>query len=288
MSSASAVQLEPITGTDVQSVAEFLHAHLNSRVPAANWCAAMTPAWSDGPNHGFHLRADGAVVGAYLALYSHRTIDGRTEQFCNLAAWCVLEQYRFSSVRLLKALLAQPGYHFTDFSPSGNVVALNLRLGFVALDTATDLVVNLPWPTRPGRGRVTSNRAAIERTLVGEDLAVFLDHADAPGVKHLLVSNSAGHCHVMFRRDRRKKLPLFASLVHVSNVTVLRQEWRRVARRLLTRRGLPFTLAERRITDFRPVPSVKLGSPRPKMYRSDRLRADQIDYLYSELVAVAW
>ena len=66
---------------------------------------------------------DDAVVGAYLAFYSERTIDGRAERFCNLGAWCVLPEHRFHSLRLLKALLAQDGYHFTDLSPSGNVRA---------------------------------------------------------------------------------------------------------------------------------------------------------------------
>jgi hypothetical protein len=288
MSSAKTVQLQPITDGDVQAVAEFLHAQLNERVSVASWRAAMTPAWSAGPNHGFHLRVDGAVVGAYLALYSQRVIDGQSEQFCNLAAWCVLERYRFSSVRLLKALLAQPGFHFTDFSPSGNVIALNRRLGFTDLDTATDLVPNLPWPTRPGRARLTSDPGTIERSLTGDDRSVYLDHAAAPGVHHLLISSDGRHCHVMFRRDRRKNLPLFASLVHVTDPSLLRQEWHRVTRRLLVRHALPVTLAERRITGFRPWLSVKLAAPRPKMYRSDRLSAAQIDHLYSELTAVAW
>jgi hypothetical protein len=38
----------------------------------------------------------------------------------------------------------------------------------------------------------------------------------------------------------------------------------------------------------RPWPSVSLRSPRRKMFRSTRLASDQIDYLYSELVCVAW
>jgi hypothetical protein len=288
MSSATTVQLQPITDGDVEAVARFLHAELNERVSVAQWQAAMTPAWSSGPNHGFHLRVAGEVVGAYLALYSPRVIDGRTEQFCNLAAWCVLERYRFSSVRLLKALLAQPGFHFTDFSPSGNVIALNRRLGFSDLDTTTDLVGNLPWPTLPARARLTSDTAKIERALTGDDLAVYRDHASAPGVQHLLISRDSRHCHVMFRRARRKDLPLFAALVHVTDPVLLRDEWHRVARRLLVRHALPFTLAERRITGFRPWPSITLAAPRPKMYRSESLTAAQIDQLYSELTAVAW
>ena len=59
--------------------------------------------------------------------------------------------YRLHGLRLLKAVLRQEGYHFTDLSPSGNVVGINERLRFRFLDTTTALVPNLPWPTWPGR-----------------------------------------------------------------------------------------------------------------------------------------
>ena len=104
-----------------------------------------------------------AVVGAHLAFYSERTIAGRRERFCNLGAWCVLPDYRFHALRLLKALLAQDGYHFTDLSPSGNVVGLNTRLGFRFLDTTTAVVPNLPWPSRPGRDTISADPALIEQ-----------------------------------------------------------------------------------------------------------------------------
>ena len=110
------------------------------------------------------------VVGAQLAFYSERSIDGRRERFCNLGAWCVLPEYRFHSLRLLKAALGQQGYHFTDLSPSGNVVDINSRLEFRFLDTTTILVPNLPWPSRPGRSVISSDPALIERTLTGRDL----------------------------------------------------------------------------------------------------------------------
>jgi hypothetical protein len=38
----------------------------------------------------------------------------------------------------------------------------------------------------------------------------------------------------------------------------------------------------------RPRLSYVLRSPRPKMFRSDRLAPEHVDYLYSELVCVAW
>lgn len=295
------LRLDPIGDADVDAVATFLHRTLDQRVTAERWAAAMRSPWQvDPPNHGFLLRAGEDVVGAYLALYSERRIDGRAERFCNLAAWCVAEGHRTGSVRLLKALLAQDGYTFTDLSPSGNVIPLNRRLGFRDLDTTTALVLNLPWPARPrlpaitrrparaGRRLVTGDPAALRRTLQGEALRIYTDHADAPAARHLLVVDGPAHCHVVFRRTRRKGLPLFAGLVYVSDPALFCRMWRPVARHLLLHHRLVATLAERRIVPGRLHPSMPLRAPRPKMFRSDSLDATQIDDLYSELVAVSW
>jgi hypothetical protein len=281
-----AIRVSPISGADVGAVAEFLHANLNSRVPAAAWARAMDVPWKvDAPNHGFMLFEDGTVVGAYLAFYSERLVDGRPERFCNLGAWCVLPDRRFHSLKLLRALLAQEGYHFTDLSPSGSVVPINTRLKFEFLDTEAVLVPNLPWP---GLGRVTSDPAVIDRTLTGPDLEIYRDHAGAAAANHVLLRRGDDWCYVVFRRDRRKNLPLFASVLYVSNPALFRRMSRSFARYLLLRHGIPFTLVETRIAGHRPGPSIALKSPRRKMFKSDRLRPEHIDYLYSELACVAW
>jgi hypothetical protein len=283
-----AVRVTPITGADVNAVAGFLHSELNQRVPAGAWVRAVQVPWAvDAPNHGFMLVTDtGEVVGAYLAFYSERVIDGRVERFCNLGAWCVREEHRFYSLRLLKALLAQDGYHFTDLSPSGNVVPINSRLKFEFLDTSTALVPNLPWPGLPFR--VTSNPAVIEHTLTGRDRAIWDDHRDTAAAKHVLLRAGGEHCYVVFRKDRRKGLPLFASVLYVSDPAVFRRAARAFSRHLLLRYGIPATLMELRVTRHRPWPARVLSSPRRKMFRSDKLAHDQIDYLYSELACVAW
>jgi hypothetical protein len=284
------VQLSPITDADIPAVAAFLHNHLNRRVPAQAWAAALRVPWKvDAPNHGFMLRAGDAVVGAYLAFYSERLIDGRPERFCNLGAWCVLPAQRFHGPRLLKALLAQEGYHFTDLSPSGNVVAINRRLGFEQLDTTTALVPNLPWPSWPGRRyEIRTDPQRIEETLSGSDLDIYRDHAGAAAARHAVLSRGDRWCYVVYRKDRRKRLPLFASILHVSDPALFRQMGRGFARHLLLRHGVLATLAELRVVKHRPRWSVLLGSARPKMFRSDRLAADRIDNLYSELTCVAW
>lgn len=286
------VRVTPITGADVNVVAGFLHSELNQRVPAAAWARAVDVPWrlnrgADPPNHGFMLVTDtGEIVGAYLAFYSDRVIDGQAERFCNLGAWCVREEYRFHSLRLLKALLAQDGYHFTDLSPSGSVVSINSRLRFELLDTSTALVPNLPWPGPPGR--VTADPAVIERTLRGRDLEIYDDHRSCAAARHVVLRAGGEYCYVVFRKDRRRGLPLFASVLYVSDTVVFRKAARAFGRHLLLRHGIPATLAELRVVGHRPWPAMLLGAPRRKMFRSTKLAHDQIDYLYSELTCVAW
>jgi hypothetical protein len=283
------VEVRPIGEADVPAVASFLHAHLNQRVAPAAWARALETRWvAERPNAGFMLLDGDAIVGAHLAFYSQRTIDGRTERFCNLGAWCVLPDYRLQGLRLLRAALRQDGYHFTDLSPSGNVVAVNERLGFQFVDTTTALVPNLPWPTLPGRGRLITDPEQITRALTGAELELYRDHAATPAAHHLVLTHGDASCYVVFRRDRRKGLPLFVSVLYVSDPAVFRAMGRRFARHLLFRHGAPATLAEERITGYRPRPSLRLRSPRRRMFRSPSLAPAQIDYLYSELVCVAW
>jgi hypothetical protein len=285
----SAVQVRPIEDADIAAVAEFLHANLNERVPVEAWARAVDTPWDvERPNAGFMLLDGDAVVGAHLAFYSERTIDGRSERFCNLGAWCVLPDHRFHALRLLKALLAQEGYHFTDLSPSGNVVGLNTRLGFTFLDTTTTVVPNLPWLSRPGRDRIGSDPALIERTLTGADLKHYRDHRSARAARHLLLARDGEHCHVIWRKDRRKGLELFASILHVSNPELFRAMAGPLARHLLIRHRTPAMLIDRAVVEHRPRLSRTVDSPRRKMFRSPSLEPAQIDYLYSELVCLSW
>jgi hypothetical protein len=232
------------------------------------------------------LTAEDRVVGVYLAYYSQRHIDGEIHRFCNLASWCVLQEYRSHSLRLLRALLAQEGYHFTDLTPNKDVVQLNTRLKFQHLDTATALILNLPWPPWPGRTRVVSDRSVIQSALGGRDLEIYRDHAHAAAAHHLVVLRGTESCYVMFRRDRRDNLPLFASMLHVGNLGLFRHTAQYVFRHLLIHHGIPATLAELRVIGYRPRLSVMLRSRQPKMYRSNHLGPEQIDYLYSELTCL--
>jgi len=177
----------------------------------------------------------------------------------------VIDEYRSIGLRLLNALLAQQGYNFTDLSPSGNVVPLNTRLKFSHLDVTTALVPNLPWPFWSARVRVISEPQEIARILHGRDLEIYRDHVRTAAAQHVVVVKDDVPCYVMFRRIRRKNLPLFASILYVGNRELFAVIAHYVFRHLMFRHGIPATLAELRVVGNRPKPSIMLKSPRPKM-----------------------
>lgn len=281
------VAVTPILDTDLDEVARFLHDEMNAAVPVDSWVRSLRANRVAAPNHGFALRDGGRVVGAYTAHYSERDLGRGPERFCNLSAWCVLPEYRLHGVRLLKTLLAQPGYHFLDLSPSGAVVTLNERLGFRHLDTTTALVPILPWPWRPSS--VVTDRAGIEAALSGPELALYRDHHDREAARHLVLRRGERHCWVVYRMDRRRGLPrVFASVLHVGDQELFHALLRPFCGSLLARHGALALLAELRVVGARPRGSTPVRRPRPKMIHSATLAERDVDYFYSELVSLSW
>ncbi len=276
----------PITADDLGRVGRFLHQHLDPRVSAETWASAAVPSWrAPVDDHGYLLVEGDRVVGVYLAFHSERMLGGERRHVCNLAAWCVLESHRAHGVRLLRAQLARKDVVFTDLSPSGSVPELNRRLGFADLDTTTAVVPCVPLPT-PGV-RVVTAPAQIEALLDGRDLEVYRDHRGARAARHVVLATGGAHCYVMFRKVRRKGLPGFATLLHVSDPELLRHHLGALSRHLL-RHGVLLLLAELRVIEHAPRLSRRLATPRPKMYRGAGVAPGDVDDLYSELTNVPW
>ena len=281
------LEAKPITDADIPAVAEFLHRCMSSRMPAAKWRQVMTAPWEvEQPNHGYLLHENGRIVGAFVALYSERLIDDRPRRICNLGVWCVAEEHRAHGLRLVRALLRQRGYTFTDLSPSAAVVSLNTRLGFAPLDTSTSVVPNVPWPKRSSGVRILDSPIEIDQLLSGPELTIYRDHL-ATAVHHVLLVKGEQRCYVVYRRERRRGLNRFAWIVYVSNPATFRECAAHFHRYLLLRRGIVATLAEDRVLGYRPKRAVRMAGS-PKMFLSEDLEASQIDYLYSELTCRPW
>lgn len=279
------IRLSPIGDADTDRVAAFLCEQMDRPWPRDRWLSTIESPWpSVGPNRGFQLLDGKRVVGAYVAYYSEREIGGGTARVCNLGTWCVHPDHRSHGIRLVRALLEQEGYHFTDLSPSSTVIRLNSRLGFEPLDADRVAVPNLPWPPLPGRGTVSADPATVEQGLSGAELKLYRDHAGAAGARHLLLSQEGERCYVVVRRDTRRGVPV-CTVLYVGNPDLFGRMSGTFARHLLLRHGAVAHLIDDPISPHRPWLSLRRPGSR-RMYRSAHLEPSQLDYLYSELTCL--
>jgi hypothetical protein len=285
--------LEPIRDEDLLELCRFLNENLSDRIPPETWARAFQTGWSaDKPNNGFLVRAEapaggeadakGPIVGAIGAIYADVPLGGRSERFCNITSWCVLDAYRSQSMRLAMAVVSQPGYHFTDLTPT-EVVAGSLRfLKFRPLDTTMTVLPNLPG-YRPGV-RVLSDPDAIAATLEGDAARIYADHKGFPWLRHLAVGRPGAYCHVIYKPGTLKRLPS-AFVLAVSDGELFLRYRASLGAHFLAR-GMVTTRVEARFLPRRPALAFQVTGFRDKMYRSDTLAPEQVTNLYSELMAL--
>jgi hypothetical protein len=276
-------RIEPIIhDTTLSEFSAFLHRHLDPSRSAAEWNEALRQNWSAvRPNYGFLMRGDAdQVVGGIGAIYADRRMNGRVERFCNITSWCVLEAYRKQSMRLAMALVGQGDYHYTDFSPTQVVGAVLRFLKFKPIDERQTVMLNLPVPG----GVAIEGPSRIEATLAGETLDDYRAHRKFPWLNHLVIGRDSDWCYVIYKRLRYKGLPS-ALVVHVSNEDALHQSIGALRRHLLFR-GMATTHIETRRLRRSPLLSGVRSGFNARLFLSSTLVASQIDYLYSETVAM--
>jgi hypothetical protein len=274
--------IEPITSKALPEFCAFLARNMPVKRSAADWERGLRHQWlADHPNFGFMLRtAAGEVVGGIGAFYAGRTVHGKPEKFCNITSWCVLDAYRQQSMKLAMTVIRQPGFSFTDFSPT-KVVAGTLKFfKFAELDDSEAVVLNVPCFGRSA----LSAPADIEQALQGDALEAYRDHSRFPWLHHVVIGQPGDWRHVIYKRSSFKRLPA-AIVVHVGGRPALARHFRQLSTFLFSR-GMASTLVECRMLDSVPWPArVRSGFIR-KVFLSTTVEAADIDYLYSERVAI--
>lgn len=276
--------IEAITETTLPEFASFLEVNMPVKRTAKDWISGLSTNWGEArPNYGFLMRDDqGVVVGGIGAFYAKRTIRGREEHFCNITSWCVLDSHRKYSMQLAMSVVGQAGYHFTDFSPTRVVAGALQFLKFKAMDEGVAVIPNLPLPAFSGQ--VISDPETIEKTLSGAMAKVWRDHSSFPWLKHLLVGEPTAWCHVIYKPGRFKGMAC-ANIIYVSDGRLFAQHLNRLGWHFFWR-GAMTTHVERRMLECLPkLARVRTGF-NPKQFLSQTLEPSDIDYLYSETVAL--
>ena len=277
--------IEPIVEATLPEFSQFLQHNMTVARSAADWESGLRRQWAaERPNFGFLLRsAEGAIVGGIGAYYADRKINGVAQKFCNITSWCVLDAYRQQSMKLAMAVIKQPGYTFTDFSPTKVVGGTLKFFKFKEIDEREAVLLNMPGLLGSGSS-LLHKPADIEDALKGEQLQIYRDHAVFPWLRHLVVGTPGSWCHVIYKRSTFKGLPA-ATVLYLDRQELFSRHFRRIAAYLLMR-GMVSTHVEcRMLQDLPRMARIRSGFIR-KVFLSASLAECDIDYLYSERVAL--
>lgn len=276
--------IEPITEDTLTEFAQFLHANLQQNRSQEEWAKCLRVSWYQRqPNYGFALRDNGEIVGGIGAYYVERIINGQMEKICNITSWCVLDKYRQQSMKLAMAITSQPGYHFTDFSPT-KIVGGTLRfLKFRPLDERQAVIPNLPSNLCKSI-EVLDLKQDIEQSLESNALQTYLDHSTFPWLIHALVGKPNAWCHVIFKRRVFKGLSA-AEIYYISDKDLF-DRYRNKFSTYLLFHGYMITLVECRLLKQTPKLSAIRSGFNAKLFLSTTLAEQDIDYLYSETMAL--
>lgn len=278
--------LEPIQDGDLLAYCQFLTEHLSAERSAEQWAQAFQQNWGVAkPNNGFLIRDEGKIVGGIGAIYAERIIRGHAEQFCNITSWCVLEAFRSQSMRLAMAVVSQPGFHFTDLTPT-EVVSKTLQfLKFKPMNERHALWPNLPWPFAGLCGvRVLTDYDAIEQALTPADAKVFHDHRHLPWLRHLAAGKPGAYCHIAWKPNKLKGVQ--GAMILGFSDPELFLAYRHTLGSHLLQNGCFYTRVESRLLPRLPLVSHELAGYRNKVFRSDTLAESDISNFYSEIVGL--
>lgn len=279
--------IEPIRDSDLPGFCRFLTRNLSNARSAEAWADAFRQDWiADKPNNGFMLQADGEIVGGIGAIYAQYMVRGNPERFCNITSWCVLDQYRSQSMRLALALVSQPGFHYTDLTPTEVVAGTLQFLKFRPMNERQAVWPNLPWPFAFMKGvHAITAPEEIGKALSGDDARVYEDHRHFPWLNHLAIGRPDDYCYVAYKKCRLRGVPGAFVLGFSSPEKFLRYRLA-AGNHLLAGKGLLFTRVESRLLDRSPWPSLELAGFRNKVFRSDTLGEADMSNFYTEIVAL--
>ncbi len=269
--------LRPARPKDRDAVVEFLHTHMSAKIPRQRWGLLFDYPWrpADEPDCGRILEDGGRIVGYLGASYVDRTLAGGIFRICNMSSWYLLRAYRgqgFGRAMVLD-LTSDPAVTYTDLTATPQVHALLLaRAGFAILDQERWIV---PYPGR-------RMRPAELRQLVPTS-APLSHHSGLKDLRMVSAQTDDGDCSLAFQVKKKGDNTAYHQLLYAEDPEFLARNAVAIAAALLPDETAVMAI-DRRLTPVPPSGSHIEQVAQPRLYKSQRLRPDQIDNLYNEVL----
>ena len=278
--------VEKVNSNMFEDVYKLLNKFNNTRVNKSHWKNLFCYPWATPEDYvGFKLQNDQTIVGFIGLIFCKREIRGEIHKFCNLTSLIVEEEYRKESLALFLEIRKIEGYTLTTLTPSKELYSIWKSLGFLDLEEKIKILPTLP----PLMGifstgdRFISTPEKIMAYLSKNDVQIYKDHVRAL-CKTLLYVKENDYCLIFYKTVRRKGL-LFNHILFISNINLFMTSKNKILIKLCVLEKHIFHLIDSRILgeDFKGF-TWDYPLVRPRLFKSDKLRKEDIDNLYSEFV----
>jgi hypothetical protein len=270
---------------DFESVYSLLSG-LNFPLITRDVCRRLfTSYWDkEEDNPGYVLVDRDRVVGFLGSIFSARFINNNVEKFCNLTTWAVKKEYRGESISLVDPFLKLKGYTLTVFTPAKVTCLVLEKLGFKEIDTALRIIPPLPVAgASGGRCSLELDKDRIRGYLDARDMKIYNDHIKFDCVYLLLKPPEGENCFAVIKKTRKKKLP-FAHVHYISNPYIFSKYINTVSLKACLAMKVVGLIIDERYLKGRGIRySIRRGIPDRKIFKSESLKGEDVDTLYSEL-----
>ena len=274
-----------ISVDDFPRVHDHLLRKLNPDFAPDRWHRLFNWGWENPEDHvGFGLESEsGSLVGFLASIYSVQELgEGDPVKVCNVSSWIVEPGFRSSALALVMPILRRRDLTVTNLTSLPEVNDIFRKLGFSTLETHTRILPPLPGPFRVRRMECLKiDPHDAESVANGETVSLIRDHSR---VEHQwLVKGDEGNCHVVLTLGRRRRLRT-ARIHYLSDPKIFAQGIWSLRRRLFEEDGIVLCEWDERLLGGLEVPRTRrIRLPVSRIFRSSRIKAEQLSNLYSEL-----
>lgn len=227
------------------------------------------------------------VVGFLGYIFYNRTINYKTEKFCNLTSWIVQKEYRIEhKMKLWEPLDELKDYTLIGLSPTKAAYKQEKKIGFNDLENGY-LILPAIGPIQKyftNKIEILSDIKLIENALNPHDKKIFNDHNEFSNYQHIMIHTQEGNIYIVYKKMHRKRLP-FINLIYISNIILFNNYLDTIRLKLATHLKLAGIIVEKRFIEKNKIKfMIEQKYFVPNIYLSNIVQPKNIDYLYTELI----
>ena len=280
------MKVEKASLNDFKQVYPLLREFNNPKISKEQWQNLFSDYWNFKDAYCGYKLMDGSKVKGFIScIFSRKYINGKWEKFCNLSSWIVKKEYRNYSIEILYPLKNLQDYTITSFTPAvSSYKALTKLFKFKDFDRCEVIIPVLPRFLKRNC-KITTHSPLRTQTflqyLSEYEKKVFQDHVFFD-CEHLVVRTDRGNLYLIFKKVYKRHLP-FAKLYFAGDPGIFLEHLEELRFRIPLALKTVGLVVDSRFLGDEPIPFSKSKKfYMPMLYKSDRLKPHEIDYLYSE------